>query len=79
MSAVELENFRESKRKNDAASKQKRVAAMSAVELENYKVSKQNNDATHCQRGVPQRGLIQSQSLMQFEAYYIMQIASITF
>ena len=45
MSAVELENFRESKRKNDAASKQKRVAAMSAVELENYKVSKRNNDA----------------------------------
>jgi hypothetical protein len=37
MSAVELENFKESKQKREAASLRKRVAAMSAVELENSK------------------------------------------
>ena len=45
MSAVELENFKASKRKTDAESKQKRVDSMLAAELENFKASKQKKEA----------------------------------
>jgi len=46
MSEEEKENYKESKRKKDATSKQKRVAAMSVKDLEKYKESKRKNDAT---------------------------------